>query len=249
MRENPMLSVLLALQIESLGGVDLLTAVLALALLALITAVAVSSRASTRRERDRYGRRGVVPEAASGPSRVVEPTTKTLGTESPLVWRQGRIVVMDATAELPHRCVRCNAPTERRLDRNLRHLPRWVLVLLPVPVLYALVGELLERKAAVTIGLCARHVRTHRLRVAGTVGVIFAGVGLIVLGASTPTPVGGAEDPFLYFFLAGATLILLGWWAHSNTHTILNATHIDHYVVEMRGASDAFLDSLERRAA
>ena len=81
------------------------------------------------------------------------------------LWRSGKVMVMSLTANLPARCVKCNAPAPgSRLERNLYwHHPLVYLALLLNLLIYAVVAICLRRRARIQVGLCETH-RSRRKR-------------------------------------------------------------------------------------
>lgn len=99
-------------------------------------------------------------EAPRGAARGVEAGEGVARLGSLLVIRQG------CGANLPDRCVRCNAPAEQRATLKFRHYSARGLVLalfcaslvLPLLLLY-----LMSPSMRIEIPLCASHLRRYRL--------------------------------------------------------------------------------------
>ena len=75
------------------------------------------------------------------------------------IWREATTLVMWKDAELPDRCVWCNAPANgRRLRRTLywHHPLIWLIVLIS-PIIYIVVALIVRQKAVVAIGMCDDH--------------------------------------------------------------------------------------------
>lgn len=74
-------------------------------------------------------------------------------------WRDGKLLVMRPEANLPDRCIRCNAPAGGfRFKRNLSwHPPGWYLLLFFNLIIYVIVALIVRKRAKVAVGLCARH--------------------------------------------------------------------------------------------
>jgi hypothetical protein len=118
--------------------------------------------------------------------------------------RSGDLLVVGPNALLPHRCVKCNVPTD---GQHLRFRLSWhppiaflglLLGLLPY-ILFALVTT---KRMTVHVGVCPEHKRKRRRGIAcGFVGVA-GGIGLIIAGA-------GARDAAAGLLMfAGFILIL-----------------------------------------
>ena len=140
------------------------------------------------------------------------------------VWRAGPLLVMLKDAELPDRCVKCNAPAEgRRLRRNLSwHPPAWYLLLLFNILIYVIVALIIRKTARIEVGLCADHRSRRRRAIA--VGWIssLAGLGLIIAGA-------GAENGWLALF--GVAALLFGLiFGIVGAQPVVPARIDDHYV-------------------
>lgn len=75
------------------------------------------------------------------------------------LWQDRGLLVVDDGAELPPRCIRCNAPaTGRPLRRKLIwHPAGWYLLVLFNLLLYAIVAMIVRKTATIHVGLCDRH--------------------------------------------------------------------------------------------
>ncbi len=93
---------------------------------------------------------------------------------------------MTKDAELPDRCVKCNAPANGyRLKRNLSwHPPVWYFLILISLLVYIIVALVIRHTAKIQVGLCEEHRRQRRWAIAlGWIGSL-AGIGLIAFSAS-----------------------------------------------------------------
>ncbi len=69
-------------------------------------------------------------------------------------------MVVPHGADVPERCVKCNAPAELERPRAYAwHHPGWYLFLLINPLIYVLVGLIARTRSRVPVGLCDEHVR------------------------------------------------------------------------------------------
>jgi len=76
------------------------------------------------------------------------------------VWRDGKLLVMRKTAELPDRCVKTNAPAESWLKRSLSwHPPLIYLTALAGLLLYVIVALIVRHTATIYVGLSRAAVR------------------------------------------------------------------------------------------
>ena len=84
------------------------------------------------------------------------------------VWRDGPLLVMSKEAELPDRCLKCNAPALGwRLKRNLSWHPQgYFVILLISPILYIIVALIVRKTAQIYAPLCPDHRRVRRRRIA-----------------------------------------------------------------------------------
>ncbi len=165
------------------------------------------------------------------------PVTRTL--EAPIeggVWREGSEVVMLRQAELPKRCVHCNAAVDGRIGKRriYWHHPGWYALLLLNIVLYALVAIFVRQTAVIQPGLCTQH---RRWRIAVLLGgaLVLAGLlGLtfVRLTHSGPALLGGVG--------ASVVVIVLTAWLSRTVRPSL----INHRRIRLKGAGPAFLDSL-----
>jgi hypothetical protein len=77
-----------------------------------------------------------------------------------MIWRSDKLLVAAPGAELPDRCVKCNAPAGgRRLKRTLYyHHPAIYLLLLCNLIIFAIVALIVRKRAVLQIGLCEHHL-------------------------------------------------------------------------------------------
>jgi len=104
------------------------------------------------------------------------------------LWQDGSRLVIRKGAELPDRCLKCNLPAEGyRLKRTLSwHRPGWFLLVLISPIIYIIVALCVRWTAKVSAPFCPRHRSMRRRAIAlGWLGSL-AGIGLVILGASSP---------------------------------------------------------------
>lgn len=76
----------------------------------------------------------------------------------PTIWQSKSVLVMTKQAQLPDRCVKCNAPTQHKLKRNLRwHHPALYVVIFVGVLFYAILAMVLSKSATINVGLCETH--------------------------------------------------------------------------------------------
>lgn len=155
------------------------------------------------------------------------------------VWREGDEVVMLRSAELPLRCIHCNAPVFGRPRRQWLywHRPGWYLLLVLNFVVYLLVAIVIRESAVIRPGLC----RWHRRR--RTAALIMGFVALIAMlrvafshAGSVEVLLGGVAIGFL-------VIVVTAWIART-----LRPSRIDGHTIRLKGAGAAFLASLPTRA-
>jgi hypothetical protein len=156
------------------------------------------------------------------------------------LWREGKVLVMRRDGTLPHRCIKCNAPSvaPTRRYKLTWHSPWWYLLLLMAVLLYALVAMLVRKTAVVHIGLCERHQR--RVLWGRLVG--WGGFALLValFGAAYGFESGGAA-------VAGFLLLLPWAIATISVNRQVLPVRIDDRYVRLKGCGPDFLRSLPDR--
>ena len=153
------------------------------------------------------------------------------------VWRLGKSVVMHLGAELPHRCVKCNAPAEEpNKERTLYwHHPALYVIALFALLIYAIVALIVRKKATVAPGLCTAHRKRRNLWIA--VGCLGPVVGLaLAIQAGTGDNCGGMAAGGLLLLASIVTALIMA--------RIVYAERIEGDYVRLRGCGEAFLASL-----
>jgi hypothetical protein len=106
-------------------------------------------------------------------------------------YRDGKTLVLDKRgAELPDRCVVCNAPANGfRLRRALswHHPALYILFLLSI-LIYVIVAAIVRKTATIHVGLCEAHQARRRLGMwIGWLGAL-GGLGLAIAGGANDSP-------------------------------------------------------------
>jgi hypothetical protein len=172
------------------------------------------------------------------PSARVDDASRAFGGR---VWREGKILHMTQGASLPPRCVRCNAPADTRLERRMYWHSPWLAFLILAGVLvYAIVAVIVRKRADVELGMCTRHMDARRNRILIAWACVVFGVGGCVASLGAAPGVG-----FLLGFVGVIAAIAFGM-GQSN---VLRPVRIDDQSVQLKGASEEYLASLERQAA
>jgi hypothetical protein len=157
------------------------------------------------------------------------------------IWRDGALLFVERGASLPPRCVRCNAAAEVHLPRKLYwHSPWYALTILLGILTYAIIALIVRKKIELEIGLCAEHASARRKAIAIAWASVLATIALCFV---VPGPYGGL------MFLLFLVVLLTAWIVGQKRASVLTPVRIDDRVASLRGAGDAFLDSLQRKAA
>ncbi|GMV28301.1 MAG: hypothetical protein AMXMBFR59_04260 [Rhodanobacteraceae bacterium] len=160
--------------------------------------------------------------------------------EGAQVWREGDLVVLTPSGELPPRCVKCNADAEQPVkERTVYWHTPWLYVLILVSVLIYLIVALIARKSArVSPGLCTEHRKQRNAVIAGSLLASLIGIGLIAAGISQSSSGIG---------LSGGFLLLAAIIFGMIRGRLVYATRIDANRIALKGCGEAFLASLPRR--
>lgn len=104
------------------------------------------------------------------------------GAQEAGIWQEGKKLVMHKQAQLPDRCVKCNAPThEVYILRKLSwmHQGWFALVLLGLLgwIIFAILSLTIRKKATVNIGICEQHLSKRKTMI--TIGWAVAILGVL----------------------------------------------------------------------
>jgi hypothetical protein len=106
------------------------------------------------------------------PSKATLKSVAPIGGDTADVWCDGKWLVMDVDARLPHRCVKCNEPAEVPMKRQTLYWHHPAIYLL-VPfwiVIYVIVAAIARKTLKLEVGLCDEHRRARRRAL--TIGLI-----------------------------------------------------------------------------
>jgi len=79
------------------------------------------------------------------------------------VWQRDGLLVMEKTAPLPARCLRCNRPVSRTLRAKLSwHPPAIYFVLLAHVLAYLVVALIVRKRAEVEVPMCDEHLAARK---------------------------------------------------------------------------------------
>ena len=151
------------------------------------------------------------------------------------VWRSTKFLVMNKDAELPHQCVKCNAPGHGgKLKRRLFWHPPWIYVLIPAGLLvYAIVATVIGKRAQIQISLCQKHWRIRTRDVLITWLLVLACLAAFAYAIIASS---------LWYALSGLVLLFVAAiYGHVRT-TMVTPKRIDDKLVWLRGVAPAFLD-------
>lgn len=125
----------------------------------------------------------------------VLPPPPSVGMPGSGIWRDGSTLVMTKDAQLPDRCVKCNAFTDGRLRRKFTwHHPAIYLLIFVALLIYFIVAMVTRKRATVDLGLCDEHRAKRRtyiwiswlLALGGIAGFVLA----ILANDGTPAFIG-----------------------------------------------------------
>jgi hypothetical protein len=155
------------------------------------------------------------------------------------VWRDGKKLVMHKQAQLPDRCVKCNAPTQGAyLHRKLSYLhPACKITILFGIIgwiIYAILSSTLRKKAEVDFGLCEQHTGSRKTNMIIGWAMLIFGVGLLVLAFSTDS---GA------MILLGFVLLIAGAIIASLAYGVVTVTKMDDTYVWMSRVNEDYLSN------
>jgi hypothetical protein len=153
------------------------------------------------------------------------------------LWRQGRTLVMRQDAELPDRCVKCNAPVNgAKLRRNLYwHHPGLYLLIFLNLLIYLIVALFVRKRAKIALGLCEKHRATRVKAIAAAWILVLLGIGLLV---------GGIVIENGWLGVSGVILLLAGMIYGLIRGRIVTPRRIDKEHVWLNGVCAEYLENL-----
>jgi hypothetical protein len=131
-----------------------------------------------------------------------EVTLEPTGTG---VWRDGTLLLMTRTAQLPARCLKCNAPADGgTLRRKLSwHHPLIYALIVISPIIYIIVALIVRQTATVALPICAQHRHKRNRAIAVAWLICLGGLVLFFLGLAD-------RDYAGQFALAALVLLVTG---------------------------------------
>ena len=151
----------------------------------------------------------------------------------PTIWRSKSALIMAKHAPLPQRCVKCNAPTQHTLKRNLRwHHPALYLVIFAGVLLYFILSLVLSKSATIHVGLCETHLAARKRDLIITCFLVLLSLPSFYFAAML-------EDMTLVFF--GALVFLAGVIYGIVRTKVVAAQKIDDHHVWLTGINANYL--------
>ena len=170
----------------------------------------------------------------------VEDDGRAPGPITANAWVEGKdLVTLIHGVELPERCIKCNAPTPgSRMKKTFYwHTPLLFLLIFVNLLIFIIFAVIVRKKAALTLSLCARHLkRRSKIR--------RIGAGILVFGLLLGIAIRGP---------AGVTVAVLSILTGIITMIMASRTlvprKIDKMQARFRGIHPDFLDELQAEAA
>ncbi len=154
------------------------------------------------------------------------------------VWQDGEILVMAKVAELPNRCVKCNAPASTVLKRSLywHHPALYFLIIFPGLLIYVIVALIVRKSAKIFVPLCEEH-RARRSR-----NIMIA--WLMALGGIALFFSPMIDQNLAILVLVGFIMLLSGLIFGSLTSQLVTPQKIDDTHVWLKKVCPAYLSRL-----
>jgi len=180
-----------------------------------------------------YQGRWVCSNCKAGFFQSVREGTAPMGVG---VWRRLNKLVMSRNAELPDRCVKCNAPAGGiRLTRKLYwHPPAWYLLICAGILIYAIAALIVRKQATIQVGLCQQHFLKRKRDIAITWSLVGAMLLSFILAI--------AKFPMLSFL--GLALLIAAVAYGIVTLQPVTPNKITDQEIWLNGVNKAYLDLL-----
>ncbi|MCG8407614.1 MAG: Mth family G-protein coupled receptor [Phycisphaerales bacterium] len=154
-----------------------------------------------------------------------------------VLWREGNLLVMGKGAQLPTRCVKCNAPSEGRpLKRKMYwHHPGWYLLILVGLLIYVVVALCIRKSVVVHAGLCAKHRAKRRWVILASwlIGLSFIPLGWVAIEFDQPL-----------FIIVGILNLLVGPIIFIAAGQVVTPSRIDDHYAWIKGVCPSYLSAL-----
>lgn len=166
----------------------------------------------------------------------VLPPPPSVGMPGAGIWRDGATLVMSKDAQLPDRCVKCNAFTNGRLRRKFSwHHPAIYILIIVAWLIYLIVAMIVRKRATVDLGFCEEHSAKRRTYIWIAWLLALGGVASFVLAIlandSTPALIG-----FLLLLTAVVFAVI--------TTRLVYPSKIDDRFVWLKGINAEYLNQL-----
>jgi hypothetical protein len=166
----------------------------------------------------------------------VLPAPPSVGLPTTGVWRDRSTLVMSKDAQLPDRCVKCNAFTTGRLRRKFSwHHPAIYILIVVAWLIYLIVAMIVRKRATVFLGLCEEHSAKRRTYIWITWLLALGGLAgfVLAIAANDGTPA-----------LIGALLFLTAIVFGVITTRVTYPSKIDDRFVWLKGFNAEYLNQL-----
>ena len=151
----------------------------------------------------------------------------------PAIWQSKSVLVMMKQALLPDRCVKCNAPTQHKLKRNLRwHHPALYIVIFGGVLFYVILAMVLSKTATINVGLCETHSTARKRDLLIMWIIVLLAVGSFLLAIAM-------EELSLFFI--GLILFLGGVIYGTVKARVVAPQKIDDQYVWLTGVDEDYL--------
>jgi hypothetical protein len=151
----------------------------------------------------------------------------------PTIWQSKSILVMSKQAPLPDRCVKCNAPTNHKLKRNLRwHHPALYILIFGGMLFYVILALVLSKTATINVGLCETHTEARKRDILITWGLVLLSLGSFYFA-------GAAEQ--MGFVFVGLVLFFGGVIYGIARTRVVAPQKIDNEYVWLTGVNASYL--------
>ncbi len=175
------------------------------------------------------------------PPQVADAIVSAAVVDNHGLWRKGNILVMHKNVQLPDRCVKSNAPTNRRLKRNLSwHHPAIFLSILISLLIYIILALVLRKTANIYIGLSDEWFARRRNAIAVGWLSALAGIAMFVIGIAAIE----RSDILPWLILVGIFVFFFGLiWGLVRARMVSPERISDEYVW-LKGVHPEFLADL-----
>lgn len=158
------------------------------------------------------------------------------------VWRDGSQLVMCKDAELPARCVKTNAPTDRWLRRQLYWHPPvlYLMIIFPGLLIYVIVALIVRKSADIRVGLSTQGFSRRRCGIAVGWLSFLIGAFLFIFGLVNSKP----NDLMWVVSVVGLVGGLIGVITGVVMSRVVSPTKITDAHVWLKGVHPEYLATL-----